>query len=128
MPAMAGDARTLRWPGPASTASFDQTLDRCGLGALTRAKATTLQVNVGKVCNQACHHCHVDAGPARTEKMDRLVAERVIEVLAHSRSIEIVDVTGGAPELNEHFRFIVESARRLGRDVIVRCNLTVILQ
>jgi radical SAM/Cys-rich protein len=112
----------------ASVISFDAEVDRRGLAPLRRVLPRILQVNVGKVCNQACHHCHVDAGPARTEKMDRLVAERVIEVLAHSRSIEIVDVTGGAPELNEHFRFIVESARRLGRDVIVRCNLTVILQ
>jgi radical SAM/Cys-rich protein len=108
--------------------SFDAELNRHGLAPLTRVEPRTLQVNVGKVCNQACHHCHVDAGPARTEKMDRRVAHRVIEVLAHSPSIEIVDITGGAPELNQHFRFLVESARGLNREVIVRCNLTVILQ
>ncbi len=108
--------------------SFDAELHRHGLAPLRRGLPRTLQVNVGKVCNQACHHCHVDAGPARTEKMDRRVAERVIELLGQSRSIEIVDVTGGAPELNQHFGLLVESARGLGREVIVRCNLTVIMQ
>ncbi len=108
--------------------AFDAELYRHGLAPLRRATPRTLQVNVGKLCNQACHHCHVDAGPARTERMDRRVAQRVIELLERSPSIEIVDITGGAPELNQHFRFLVESARRLKRDVIVRCNLTVILQ
>lgn len=107
---------------------FDAELHRHGIERLRRATPRTLQVNVGKLCNQACHHCHVDAGPARTEKMDRPVAERVVELLARSPSIEIVDITGGAPELNQHFRFLVESARSLKRNVIVRCNLTVILQ
>jgi len=108
--------------------AFEVELHRHGLAPLTRIEPRTLQVNVGKVCNQACHHCHVDAGPARTEKIDRRVAEGVIDLLAHSPSIEIVDITGGAPELNQHFRFLVEAARRLNRSVIVRCNLTVILQ
>ena len=112
----------------ASGNAFDAELGRHGVDALTRAVPRTLQVNVGKLCNQACHHCHVDAGPSRTEKMDRRVAERVIEVLAHSPSIEVVDITGGAPELNRNFRFLVESARGLHREVIVRCNLTVIFQ
>ncbi len=112
----------------AAEISFDTELHRRGLAPLRRGLPRTLQVNVGKVCNQACHHCHVDAGPARTEKMDRRVAERVIELLSQSPSIEIVDITGGAPELNQHFRFIVESARGLGRDIIIRCNLTVISQ
>ena len=110
------------------TFEFDAELRRHSLPKLTRRLPRTLQINVGKVCNQACHHCHVDAGPARTEKMDLRVAERVIDLLAHSPSLEMVDITGGAPELNQHFRFLVESARRLKRDVTVRCNLTVILQ
>ncbi len=113
---------------PAIVSPFDSELRRHGLAPLTRIEPRTLQVNVGKVCNQACHHCHVDAGPARTEKMDFRVAQRVIDLLAHSPSIEVVDITGGAPELNQNFRFLVESARRLKRDIIVRCNLTVILQ
>jgi radical SAM/Cys-rich protein len=115
-------------PFIAHQASFEAELECHGLAPLRRIEPRTLQVNVGKVCNQACHHCHVDAGPARTEKMDRRVAERVLDLLAHSPSIEVVDITGGAPELNQHFRFLVESARRRKRDVIVRCNLTVILQ
>ena len=115
-------------PDIAPRLAFDAELQRHGLAPLTRVSPRTLQINVGKVCNQACHHCHVDAGPARTEKMDKRVAERVIDLLAHSPFIETVDITGGAPELNQYFRFLVESARRLRREVIVRCNLTVILQ
>ena len=71
---MAGDAQAGFQPAMASAANFDETLGQYGLGALTRAKATTLQINVGKLCNQACHHCHVDAGPARTERMERATA------------------------------------------------------
>lgn len=114
--------------GTAGHFDFAAELGRHGLAPLTRMEPRTLQINVGKVCNQACHHCHVDAGPARTEKMELRVAQRVIDLLAHSPSIEMVDISGGAPELNQHFRFIVESARAMNRGVIVRCNLTVILQ
>ena len=107
---------------------FDRELQRYGLAPLRRGLPRTLQINVGRVCNQACHHCHVDAGPARTEAMEHRVVNRVIELLAQSRSIEVVDITGGAPELNQHFRYLVEAARALGRDVMVRCNLTVVLE
>jgi radical SAM/Cys-rich protein len=107
--------------------SFDDALANRGLGILTRTAPHTLQVNVGKLCNQACHHCHVDAGPKRTEQMARTTAERVIELLKQSSSIDTVDITGGAPELNASFAMLVEGARELGRRVIVRCNLTVIL-
>lgn len=107
--------------------SFDDALANQGLGVLTRTAPHTLQVNVGKLCNQACHHCHVDAGPKRTEQMVRTTAERVIELLKQSPSIDTVDITGGAPELNANFAMLVERARELGRRVIVRCNLTVIL-
>lgn len=107
-------------------AEFDATLDQHGLGRLRRESPRTLQVNVGKVCNQACHHCHVDAGPKRTEAMTRATAERVAGVLAASRGIEALDLTGGAPELNPHFAFLVERGRALGRRVSVRCNLTVL--
>lgn len=85
----------------------------------------TLQINVGKLCNQACHHCHVDASPIRTEMMDRRTAERVIEILAAHPQIAKLDITGGAPELNPHFAWLVEEARRLGKHVMVRHNLTV---
>jgi len=97
-----------------------------GLGTLRRAELRTLQVNVGKLCNQACHHCHVDAGPKRTEIMQRETAERVLALLAANPSVGMVDLTGGAPELNPNFRLLVETARALGRHVIVRCNLTVL--
>lgn len=85
----------------------------------------TLQINVGKLCNQACLHCHVDAGPKRTEMLERPTAERIMEVVAGNPEIRNVDITGGAPELNENFRYLVEESRRLGRHVMVRHNLTV---
>ncbi len=107
---------------------FASTLARHRLGPLTRARVTTLQVNVGKLCNMACHHCHVDAGPKRTEIMPREVAARVVEVLAKNRDVDVVDFTGGAPELNPSFRWLVVQARRLGRRVIDRCNLTVLFE
>jgi len=109
-----------------SSVCFEATLARHGLAPLRRATVRTLQVNVGKLCNQACHHCHVDAGPKRTEIMARATVERVIELLGASPAVETVDITGGAPELNPSFRFLVESVRRLGRKVIDRCNLTVL--
>jgi radical SAM/Cys-rich protein len=109
-----------------TTYSFDRRLREHNLGPLVRGTPLTLQINVGKLCNQACHHCHVDAGPGRKERMSQAVAERTIEVLASSPTISTVDITGGAPELNGNFRYIVESARGLGRYVIVRCNLTVL--
>ena len=108
--------------------SFAATLARHGLAPLARGRVETLQVNVGKLCNQACHHCHVDAGPKRTEIMTEATARRVVDVLAASPTAATVDITGGAPELNPSFRFLVESARELGRRVIDRCNLTILLE
>lgn len=107
---------------------FDDALKERGLGPLVRGEVTTLQVNVGKLCNQACHHCHVEAGPKRTEIMSRAVAERVIELLERNPAVETVDLTGGAPELNPQFRWLVSEVRRLGRQVIDRCNLTVLFE
>jgi radical SAM/Cys-rich protein len=111
-----------------SNPQFEATLAAHGIGALSRKSPTALQVNVGKLCNQACHHCHVDAGPRRTERMTRETAERVIDVIAASARVGTVDITGGAPELNPNFAMLVERARALGRKVIVRCNLTVTLE
>src|SRR5437867_10465434 len=108
------------------TTDFDATLARHGLGPLLRGKTATLQVNVGKRCNQACHHCHVEAGPTRTEIMGETVAARVLDLLAASADVTIVDLTGGATELNPHFRRLVADTRGLGRHVIDRCNLTVL--
>jgi radical SAM/Cys-rich protein len=93
---------------------------------LRRIDAHTLQVNVGKVCNQACRHCHVDAGPARTETMNAATAERVLWLLERHQGITTLDITGGAPELCAQFRRLVTGARRLGRAVIDRCNLTIL--
>ena len=92
---------------------------------LRRARLDTLQVNVGYRCNQSCVHCHVNAGPKRTEEMDRKTAETVIEFLQVA-SVGTLDITGGAPELNQNFRFMVESARGWGAHVIDRCNLTIL--
>jgi radical SAM/Cys-rich protein len=113
--------------GPAR-ADFERALAGHSLAPLRRAAPHTLQVNVGKLCNQGCHHCHVDAGPARTERMTRATAARVLELLAQSPSIRALDLTGGAPELNANFRLLVEGGRRAGREVIVRCNLTVMFE
>ncbi len=109
-------------------ASFDGALSAHGRWPLRRDPPTTLQVNVGKRCNQACHHCHVEAGPRRTERMDARTAEQVIRVLAASPRIAWLDLTGGAPELSPHFRTLVREARRLDRGVIDRCNLTVLFE
>ena len=121
MPAIRARLRIAERPAP----DFGRTLADQGV-TLRRATTTTLQINVGKVCNQACHHCHVEAGPKRTETMSRAVAERVIELLAASPAVTTLDITGGAPELNAQFRWLVDHARGLGRHVIDRCNLTIL--
>jgi radical SAM/Cys-rich protein len=93
--------------------------------AIKRRHLATLQVNVGYRCNQSCVHCHVNAGPHRTEQMDGEVIEHVLDVLER-RGIPTLDITGGAPELNPHFRTLVRRARALGVHVIDRCNLTIL--
>jgi len=105
---------------------FETRLDQVGLLPLHATGITVFQINVGKLCNQTCRHCHVDAGPDRTESMSRETAELCIAALAKT-DIPTVDITGGAPELNPNFRFLVEQARRLKRHVMDRCNLSVLL-
>src|SRR5260370_22995385 len=95
-------------PETFSAPQFDATLARHGLSPLRRESPRTIQVNVGKLCNQACHHSHVDAGPRRTEIMTRATAERVIEILAASRCVTTIDITGGAPEPHPHSPTLVE--------------------
>ncbi|MBT8151207.1 MAG: arsenosugar biosynthesis radical SAM protein ArsS [Gammaproteobacteria bacterium] len=95
--------------------------------AIRRGGISTLQLNLGYLCNLSCVHCHVNAGPTRTEEMDAATADLVIEVL-QARQIATLDLTGGAPELNAHFRRIVVAARKLGIEVIDRCNLTVLFE
>jgi len=104
---------------------FEERLREVGQWPLRSAGIETLQVNVGKLCNQTCRHCHVDAGPTRTEIMARETAELVVDVLRRY-AIPTVDITGGAPELNPSFEYLVGEARGLGRHVIDRCNLTVL--
>ena len=106
---------------------FAQTLRSRGL-KLRRTPLEILQVNVGKLCDLACHHCHVEAGPKRTEIMELHTVERILELLAHAPNVHTVDITGGAPELNPHFRTLVNEARRLGKTVLDRCNLTVLFR
>lgn len=108
--------------------SFSSTLAGHGFAPLCRASVETVQINVGKVCNQACHHCHVDAGPKRTESMTRETAERVLQLLRNTPQVQTVDITGGAPELNHNFRNLVSECRRLQKNVIDRCNLTILLE
>ena len=110
------------------TPGFADHLARAGLAPLARGLVRTLQLNIGLRCNLACHHCHVESGPKRREAMDRRGAERVLALLAANPGVECLDVTGGAPELNEHFPFLVAGARALGRRVIDRCNLTVLFE
>jgi radical SAM/Cys-rich protein len=106
-------------------ASFDNTLAERGHAPLKALRVDTLQVNVGKLCNQTCTHCHVDAGPTRTEIMTRGTAEAVLDVVRRYPELRTVDITGGAPEMNPHFEYLVEQCRAMGRRVMDRCNLTV---
>lgn len=108
--------------------NFASTLQVYGLESLQRSTVETLQVNVGKVCNQACHHCHVEAGPRRTESMTWKTAARVLELLQNTAEVKTVDITGGAPELNPNFRLLVEQSRHLRKRVIDRSNLTILLE
>ena len=110
----------------AESTVFDAALSRSGLFPLRALAIDTLQINVGKKCNQACGHCHVEAGPNRTEEMTRETAEIVIDVLQRNVRLTTLDITGGAPELNPSFRYLVTAARALGRLVIDRCNLTIL--
>jgi radical SAM/Cys-rich protein len=110
----------------AGVPSFVSQLDAGGLNPLRPTSIEIFQVNVGKVCNQTCRHCHVDAGPDRREIMSRETMELCLEALA-SANIPTVDITGGAPEMNPDFRWFVGEVHKLGRAIIVRCNLTIIM-
>src|SRR4029079_10762207 len=96
-------------------------LDKIPFPAIRRGRLDTLQVNVGYRCNQSCFHCHVNAGPTRSEAMTGEVANLVLEFLKR-RKISKLDITGGAPELNAHFRDLVRGARARGIKVMDRCN------
>ncbi len=92
---------------------------------LTKKKITVLQINLGKRCNLACSHCHVEAGPKRTEELTPEICEQLIELINRFPQIQTVDLTGGAPEMNYGFKPLVETARASNKEVIVRSNLTI---
>ena len=106
---------------------FEERIREAGHEGLRACALETLQVNLGYYCNQACKHCHVEAGPTRTERMPRETAELVIAAVDRC-GIAHVDLTGGAPELNESFRYLVGECRRRGACVTDRCNLTVLFE
>lgn len=117
-----------RHPG-GSESSFQKHLEQIGLFPLRPTPLEIFQVNLGKMCNQVCKHCHVDAGPDRKEIMTRETMELCLGIIQKESSLNTVDLTGGAPEMNPDFRWFVESIRKVRADVkiIVRCNLTIIL-
>lgn len=108
--------------------SFKEMCNTSGVSDLKRDAARILQLNIGLYCNQACRHCHVESSPKRTELMSHSVAEQCVSLLDSSPSIEIVDLTGGAPELCPEFKYLVQESRARNKQVIDRCNLTVLLE
>ena len=112
---------------PHGSPRFADKLKRAGIERLHADRIEILQVNVGKLCNMTCAHCHVDAGPDRREIMQRPTVDACLNALRSHPQIRTVDLTGGAPEMNPHFRDFVRETRALGRQVIDRCNLTILL-
>ncbi|MEM7433537.1 MAG: arsenosugar biosynthesis radical SAM (seleno)protein ArsS [Myxococcota bacterium] len=125
LPLASASAQLEALAGVPMQGGFEERLASEGLSPLRPLEIDVLQVNVGKLCNQACRHCHVDAGPDRTEVMDRETLEHCLAAI-REHAIPTVDITGGAPELNPHFRWFVESCSALGSHTIDRCNLTIL--
>ncbi len=107
--------------------SFAERLEHLGWRPLAADRVDVLQVNLGRRCNQACKHCHLTAGPWRTEQMELQTMEEIIRVACRC-AIPVVDLTGGSPELNPHFEFLVDSLHQAGISIVSRCNLTVLLE
>ena len=105
---------------------FADKLQPEGLFPLTPTRIEIFQVNIGKMCNQVCSHCHVDAGPDRKEIMTRETMQQCLDVIRHI-DVKVVDITGGAPEMNPDFRWFIEALSAMGKHIIVRCNLTIIV-
>jgi radical SAM/Cys-rich protein len=124
VPLSSADAQRAALYGVSTARSFEEALGDSGLYPLRATGIEILQINVGRKCNQTCRHCHVDAGPDRTEMMPDAVVDRVIEII-ESTDIPVVDITGGAPELHKRWREIVIHARAAGKHVMNRCNLTI---
>ena len=112
--------------GTASSSRFNSALAAAGIAPLESSGIEVLQLNVGKVCNQTCRHCHVDAGPDRRESMSPATIQACLDAVRQA-AIPVVDITGGAPELHPEFRRLVVESRALGAHVIDRCNLTILL-
>ncbi|NJR67880.1 MAG: radical SAM/Cys-rich domain protein [Synechococcales cyanobacterium CRU_2_2] len=107
--------------------NFEKTIASMGHPALKPAQLDIFQINIGKLCNMTCRHCHVDSGPDRTqENMNRVTLEACLQALDQTTATT-VDITGGAPEMNPHFRYLVDECVKRGKQVIDRCNLTVLL-
>ncbi len=105
---------------------FSSKIKESGWNGIQPAGLDVFQLNIGKLCNQTCAHCHVDAGPDRKEEnMDRATLEKCLEIIERY-NFKTVDITGGAPEMNPHFRWFVESCAAMGKEIIDRCNLTII--
>ncbi len=115
-------------PLPRDLPAFEKTIVKNKIRIQRQKDIKIFQLNIGKKCDLACHHCHVEAGPKRPENMVAETAEQMLKVLENSPSIKIVDITGGAPELNPNFRHVVREARRMGKIVYDRCNLTVLFE
>ncbi len=112
--------------GPTQSGNFVADIAQSGWPALRPAQLDIFQINLGKLCNMTCRHCHVDSGPDRTEEnMDRETVDACIEAIKNSGA-HTVDLTGGAPELNPHFEYLVDRVTQMGKHVIVRCNLTIL--
>jgi radical SAM/Cys-rich protein len=111
---------------PAGLLSYDDKFESIGIGPLTSRKIEIFQINVGKMCNQVCKHCHVDAGPDRKEIMTKATMELCLSALASS-DILTVDITGGAPEMNPDFKWFVSEIKKIGKHIMVRSNLTILV-
>ncbi|MBE9068158.1 arsenosugar biosynthesis radical SAM protein ArsS [Leptolyngbya cf. ectocarpi LEGE 11479] len=111
-------------PAPQTLPSFEATLGQ----SLTKTPISVLQVNLGRKCNLSCSHCHVEAGPQRTEELSPEVCDQLVEMIHRFPQIQTVDLTGGAPEMNYGFRPIIEAARSQAKEVIVRSNLTIFFE
>lgn len=112
----------------ASFPSFGEKVANLGFQPLRPSGIEIFQINIGKLCNQTCAHCHVDAGPDRKEEqMSREHLQKCLDIISASPNIQTVDITGGAPEMNANFRWFVEEVSKLGKKVINRCNLTIIV-
>lgn len=105
---------------------FKDQLNHISLSPMLPKNLEVFQINLGKMCNQVCTHCHVDAGPDRKEIMTKETMEIILDILKSNSTFKIVDMTGGAPEMNPNFRWFVEEVSKLGIQMYVRCNLTII--